>query len=87
MENTMIESWKEKLIRSARWTNDNAKSQDTNRNHVNYGATTVYADILRDFGVSTDVSVYEENGFLMIPKILIGTKIINFHICEGMDLE
>ena len=78
MKNIMIEELKMNLKKSVLWTNDNADRKDLNRNHVNYGATTAYANILRSFGVDVDVPVYEDNGFLRIPKILINSEVTKY---------
>lgn len=74
MENIMIESLKTSLIKSAMWTNSNADDKDLNRNHTNYGATTAYANVLRNFGVNVDVPVYGDGEFLRIPKVIIESK-------------
>lgn len=74
MENIMLDALKTELITRAMWTNDNANKGDVNRNHTNYGATTAYAHVLYSFGVNVDVPVYEEDGFLRIPKITIDKR-------------
>lgn len=76
MSNIMLEEIERNLIKCAIYTNDNATYNDIYRNHVNYGATTAYANILRRFGVNVDVPVYEDNGFLKIPKVLVNMKIV-----------
>lgn len=78
MENLMLEELRTKLVMSALQVNNNADREDVNRNHVNYGSVTAYANVLWDFGVKTSVAVYEKNGFLRIPKLTIENKIINF---------
>lgn len=78
MNNMMIDSIISDLIKHAMWTNDNANKSDINRNHVNYGATTAYANMLRNFGVNVDVPVYGDGELLRIPKMAIDARIIKF---------
>lgn len=78
-EKTYFEEIKSRFMMSAIWTNDNAKRNDVNRNHVNYGCCTCLAKILRDMGHKTDVPVWEDNGVLKIPFLSIdGQTIIEF---------
>ena len=79
LEKTYFEEIKLRFINAAIWTNDNAKENDVNRNHVNYGCCTCWAEVLRDMGHKTDVHVWEDNGVLKIPFLSIdGQKIIEF---------
>ena len=79
MTNMMIDYLKAKLIIDAGNVNHYADENDTNRNHVNYGAVISYADVLRRFGVNDiDIPDYEDEGCLRIPKIVIGTRTIQF---------
>ena len=76
MNNIYFEKLKSEILWSATCTNKNANDKDINRNHVNYGCTTTYASVLRDFGFSVDVPVYGDNELLRIPYIEIdGIKI------------
>ena len=79
MEKTYFEEIKLRFIKAAMQTNDNAKSKDVNRNHVNYGCCTCWAEVLRDMEHKTDVPVWEDGGVLKIPFLSIdGQKIIEF---------
>ena len=78
MKETFFGTIKTAIITDAGCVNDCARSGDVNRNHVNYGCVIAYTRILRDMGHSVDVAVWEDNGFLKIPKITIGPEIYNF---------
>lgn len=79
MEKTYFEEIKLRAIKAAMATNDNAVSGDINRNHVNYGTTTAWMQVLRDMEHKTELPVWEDNGCLKIPFISIdGEKIIEF---------
>jgi hypothetical protein len=79
MNATYFEEIKVRFIESARWTNNNAQSNDVNRNHVNYGRCITLARIIYDMGHKTDVPVWEDNGCLKIPYLEIdGEKVIEF---------
>lgn len=78
MYNLMIDALKTDLIKHVLWTNDYADMSDINRNHVNYGETTAYANVLRKFGVDVDITVYGEGEFLRIPELVIDARVIKF---------
>ena len=79
LEKTYFEEIKLRFINAAMLANDNAKENDVNRNHVNYGCCTCWAEVLRDMEHKTDVPVWEDNGVLKIPFLSIdGQKIIEF---------
>lgn len=78
LEKEFFEKLEEDFIKSADMTNYNADRYDRNRNRVNYGSTTAYADILRRFGYDVDVPVYESHGYLRIPSIIINGKKYKF---------
>ena len=67
------------LITGASAVNSLADKKDLERNHVNYGAVTTCANVLRHFGHKVDVPVWEDKGFLRIPKVVINDRIVNFH--------
>lgn len=73
------EEIKWRFIKAIMRTNDNANDNDVNRNHVNYGCVTCWAQVLRDMGHVVEVPVYEDNGVLKIPFISIDNeKILEF---------
>jgi hypothetical protein len=74
-----IEKLKADTIMAASRTNQCADGKDVNRNHVNYGTTTAYANVLRELGHEVDIPVWEdESGCLRIPKLNINGKILEF---------
>ena len=65
------------------WCNQQANDGDRNRNHVNYGSASAIARIMTDFGHNVDIPVWDDNGFLRIPKIVIdGEVFIDFEKSE-----
>ena len=53
------------------------------RNHVNYGSASAIARIMTDFGHNVHIPVWDDNGFLRIPKIVIdGEVFIDFEKSE-----
>jgi hypothetical protein len=80
MENkTYFNEIKTRFIKAAMRTNDNAVEKDVNRNHVNYGCCTAWAQVMRDMGHETDVPVWEDNGYLKIPFVEINGKKVEFN--------
>ena len=81
MKELYFEEVKTRRLLSAKDVDDYADQNDKNRNRVNYGSTIAWSHILRDFGHSTGVSVWEDgNGCLRIPRITIDGKVmIEFH--------
>lgn len=78
MKDTFFGTIKVSIIMDAGRVNEYAKSGDANRNHVNYGSVTAYSRVLHEMGHSVDVAVWEDNGFLKIPKITIDGEAYNF---------
>lgn len=67
------------LIGSAGRVNSYAEKKDTLRNHVNYGRASHSADTLRHLGHNVTIHFWEdEEGFLMIEKILMNDKEVGF---------
>ena len=59
--------------------NSCAKEKDLLRNHTNYGTSTAYASVLRDYGHKVDICVYGDGDYLMSAKIIVDEKVkINF---------
>jgi hypothetical protein len=78
MKETFFENIKTQIITSASWVNNCACDHDMNRNHVNYGCVTAYSHILSELGHSVDVAVWEDDGYLKIPKITIDAFVVEF---------
>ena len=80
MENTYFGNLKTKLIVGCGRVNDCTDDKDMNRNHVNYGMVAAFASVVRDMGHDVDISLWEDNGFLRIPKLKIdGQTVIEYH--------
>lgn len=81
MKELYFEEVKERLLISVIAVNDYADQKDKNRNRVNYGSAIAWSHILRDFGHSNGISVWEDgNGCLRIPRITIDGKVVaEFH--------
>lgn len=74
---------KVRLFESCDWCNKQANDGDRNRNHVNYGSASAIARIMTDFGHNVHIPVWDDNGFLRIPKIVIdGEVFIDFEKSE-----
>ena len=80
MKENYFDELKIRMYCAADNVNSQAIEKDINRNHVNYGSVTTLALIMRDFGHTTDIPVWEDdNGCLRIPYIEIdGQKFIEF---------
>lgn len=66
---TLFHKIKTKLIMHCANVNDNAVEKDMQRNRVNYGCATAYANILCELGHDVDVAVWEDDGYLKVPVI------------------
>lgn len=77
-EADLIGKMKVDLFQAAMNVNRQAEDKDANRNRVNYGVVTTCAGVLRLLGIETEVAVWEDEGFLKIPKITIDGKTTNF---------
>ena len=63
---------RQQLHSNAEAVNYYAKEKDLGRNHVNYGACTALAGVLKELGHPTSVAVYEnDEGYLLVPTIEI----------------
>ena len=79
MYKNYFDELKVRLFESCDWCNKQANDGDRNRNHVNYGSASAIARIMTDFGHNVHIPVWDDNGFLRIPKIVIdGEVFIDF---------
>lgn len=70
--NDFYSKLRQQLHSNAEAVNYYAKEKDLGRNHVNYGACTALAGVLKALGHPTSVAVYEnDEGYLMVPSIEI----------------
>lgn len=70
--NDFYSKLRQQLHSNAEAVNYYAKEKDLGRNHVNYGACTALAGILKELGHPTTVAVYEnDEGYLLVPSIEI----------------
>lgn len=76
MKDTYFDAIKTRIIMSCGYVNDCADGKDLNRNHVNYGCAITWASVLRDMGHDVDVPVWEDVGYLRIPKLKIDGEVI-----------
>lgn len=83
MYKNYFDELKVRLFESCDWCNKQANDGDRNRNHVNYGSASAIARIMTDFGHNVHIPVWDDNGFLRIPKIVIGGEVfIDFEKSE-----
>ena len=83
MYKNYFDELKVRLFESCDWCNKQANDGDRNRNHVNYGSASAIARIMTDFGHNVHIPVWDDNGFLRIPKIVIdGEVFIDFEKSE-----
>lgn len=75
MDNNYFDTLKIRLYESCDQCNKCADEGDQNRNRVNYGAASAIARIMVDFGHKIDVPVWDDKGFLRIPKIIIDNEV------------
>lgn len=66
------------LIGSAGRVNTFRDEKDFGRNHTNYGYASKSADVLRMLGKSVDIACYEDEGYLVIPRVTIDGRITKF---------
>lgn len=80
MERKYFDEIMGRAMQAASATNGNADRNDVNRNHVNYGITTTWAQVMQDMGHNVKVPVWEdENGCLRIPFLEIdGKRVIEY---------
>lgn len=70
--NDFYSKLRQQLHSNAEAVNYYAKEKDLGRNHVNYGACTALAGVLKELGHPTSAAVYEnDEGYLMVPFIEI----------------
>lgn len=77
-EAALIGKMKVDIFQAAMNVNRQAEDKDANRNRVNYGVATTCAGVLRLLGIETEIAVWEDEGFLKIPKITIDGKTTDF---------
>lgn len=83
MKDTYFDTLKVRLYTDASNVNHYADIKDVNRNHVNYGCAKTIAQVMIDFGHDVNLPVWDDGGFLRIPKIVIdGEVYINFEKSE-----
>lgn len=75
MKDTMYEKYYMAMFEAVERMNDQADEKDLLRNHVNYGVTTAYASVLRDFGHKIDLCVYSDGDYLISSKIIVDGEI------------
>ena len=80
MKESYFEELKTRYLTDADAVNHYANLEDVKRNRVKYGRVTAWAQVLQDFGHSTNTAVWEDrNGCLRIPTIAIdGKKLAKF---------
>lgn len=83
MKENYFDTLKVRLFQAADAVNKCANEKDINRNHVNYGSASSIARVMVDFGHDVNIPVWDDNGVLRIPKIVIDGKIwIDFEKSE-----
>jgi len=75
MKENYFDTLKVRLFQAVDNVNRCADEKDCNRNHVNYGSATSIARVMVDFGHDVDLPVWDDGGFLRIPKIVIDGKV------------
>lgn len=71
MKETYFGKLKTRIITAVMLLNDQAEEGDANRNHVNYGEAMALMQVLRDMGHETELPVWQDNGCLKVPYIMI----------------
>lgn len=69
---------KTKIIIDAGEVNRYAAEKDARRNAVNYGFISAYSNIVREMGHEIEIAIWEDNGFLKIPKVTIDGEVIEY---------
>lgn len=78
MNETYFGTIKTRIITACSNVNTCAADRDANRNRVNYGETIALGAVLRDMGHTVNIPVWEDDGFLKIPKLVIDAWEIEF---------
>lgn len=78
MSDTYFNTIKTRIIMASSHVNDCAADKDVNRNHTNYGCAITWGRVLVDLGHKVDIPVWEDAGFLKIPKLVIDDWEIEF---------
>lgn len=76
MAKKYFEIVKERFIMAAVGVNDCVRYEDMKRNRVNYGECITWGRVIEDVGHKVDVPVYEENGYLKIPRLRVDGETI-----------
>lgn len=71
MKETYFVKLKKRIMLAVTLLNNQAEEGDVEGNHVNYGEATALMQVLRDMGHETDLPVWEDNGCLKVPYIMI----------------
>lgn len=76
MTKNYYEEIKARFILAAVGVNYCVRLEDMKRNRANYGVCITWGRVLDDMGHKVDIPVYEENGYLKIPRLRVDGKTI-----------
>lgn len=75
MKRTYFNEIMDRAIMAGNAVNGMADRKDVNRNHVNYGTLTAWAQVMDDMGHKVFIPVWEDdNGCLRVPYLEIDKK-------------
>ncbi|CDX00749.1 Hypothetical protein DPCES_0862 [Desulfitobacterium hafniense] len=75
---TLYEKMKVKLYEAVGNVNSCADRKDVERNRVNYGIATTTAYVLRELGHDVQMSCWEDDGYLKIPRLTLNGDLTEF---------
>lgn len=78
MNNTMYEKLKTEIIMHANHVNQYADDKDARRNATNYGFITGLSYTLKEMGHDIDIAVWDDEGFLRVPKVKIDGEVYTY---------